>query len=658
MVCDLKIGQNRLAERLGVAGIEDGLSLVQLADAKALTPEFLAVWGWRSGKDKSSKKAVVEIPWFGPEGVNKHAPAYHIRHRVSKGGSGPRWTWDMPKGVNVDLYGHWRCSEWLDRAAALSIPSYIWTLESELDALTMWLHGIPAIAYGGTDFWRKEWASHLEGFETIFICQEPDPGGIRATQKIAGDIVATLPGADVRIVGFPEDLKDANAIHQDVGGDTEAFRARIKSLADSALPAATAEPDRPVPPLADLLAAITETLRRYLVITNNQAVAIALWVAHTHAFDAAHATPYLDIWSATKQSGKTLLLEVLELLVARAWFTGKVTTSVLMRKIEGDHPTLLLDETDAAFKGEREYSQALRGMLNNGYRRGGRVSVSVKVGGDWVPRDFNVYCPKALAGIGESLPDTVRDRSISIGLRRKKPAQMVERFRRRKAEADSAPLRGDLSGWATVAVESLRDAEPDILDALKDRAMDVWEPLLAIADLAGDDWPSRARNSALALSAGESREDDDVNLRLLGDIARVFDDAKVDKISSERLIELLKSDPESPWQDLGKNGLSQRALARMLKGFGIKSKTIRLSPDDTPKGYVWADFVDSFETYLPAAAATSATPHDDGAHGDILSATIPNGVADTNGALEASRSRVADVADNDGDERVYSHERD
>ena len=155
-----------------------------------------------------------------------------------------------------------------------------------------------------------------------------------------------------------------------------------------------------------ILDSLVTFVRKFVVLTEEQAAALALWIAHTHAFEAADSTPYINVRSAEKRSGKTRLLEALALLVARPWSTGRVTTSVLMRRIERDHPTLLLDESDAAFKGEHEYAEALRGMLDVGHRRGGMVSVSVARGRDFDARDFEVYCPKAIAGIGR-LPDTV-----------------------------------------------------------------------------------------------------------------------------------------------------------------------------------------------------------------------------------------------------------
>ena len=102
-----------------------------------------------------------------------------------------------------------------------------------------------------------------------------------------------------------------------------------------------------------LLDSIKVYVQRFVSLSESQARVVAAWVVHTHTIDAADSTPYLAITSAEKQSGKTRLLEVLETLVANPWFTGRVTVAVLSRRIEAVSPTLLLDESDAAFGGEK-----------------------------------------------------------------------------------------------------------------------------------------------------------------------------------------------------------------------------------------------------------------------------------------------------------------
>jgi hypothetical protein len=123
------------------------------------------------------------------------------------------------------------------------------------------------------------------------------------------------------------------------------------------------------------------------------------------------------------------------------------------RKIDAERPTLLLDESDAAFKGDREYAEALRGVLNSGHRRGGKTTVCVGQGAEIGFKDFSTFCPKAIAGIGK-LPDTVQSRSIPIRLKRRAPGERIERFRYEDAKVEARPLREALERVAAVMVPS------------------------------------------------------------------------------------------------------------------------------------------------------------------------------------------------------------
>ena len=191
---------------------------------------------------------------------------------------------------------------------------------------------------------------------------------------------------------------------------------------------------------AEILGCVSDFIRRYVHLSDAQARIAAVWTAHTHAGGAATTTPYLAINSAVKQSGKTRLLEVFELLVAKPWLTGRVTAACLIRKVDQVRPTLLLDESDTAFNGEKEYGEALRGIMNTGFYVGGVASACVGQGANISFKDFHTYCPKAIAGIG-TLPDTVADRSIPIRLQRKKPGETVARFRRRHAKVMLPPSK-------------------------------------------------------------------------------------------------------------------------------------------------------------------------------------------------------------------------
>jgi hypothetical protein len=347
---------------------------------------------------------------------------------------------------------------------------------------------------------------------------------------------------------------------------------------------------------ASLLNDLSEFIRRFVALANAQSDVCALWVAHTHAVDAAETTPYLNISSAEKQCGKTLLLEVLSLLVAKPWLTGSASRAVLVRKIEAQQPTLLLDESDAAFAGDRDYAEALRGVLNSGHSRGGVVSLCVGMGANITAKDFSVFCPKAIAGIGK-LPDTVADRSIPIRMKRRAPNETVERFRRRLCEADAATMRERLANWLAPKLQTLKDTHPEMPCSLSDRQQDGCEPLLSIADVADGDWPKRARAALVEILGGEAAEDTSVRVRLLSDIQTVFSQQSSERIFTADLLPAL-CDLEPQWLEFsyGKP-LSAASLARLLKGFGISPRKIRID-DRTASGYFRDSFEDDWTRYL------------------------------------------------------------
>jgi len=202
---------------------------------------------------------------------------------------------------------------------------------------------------------------------------------------------------------------------------------------------------------------------------------------HTHVFEAFGCTPYLAISSSEKRSGKTRLLEVLELLVRAPLPTANISDAALFRVIDDRHPTLLIDEVDAIF-GKRSQRDELRGIINAGYRRG---ATTHRMGGpnNTTLQTFSVYCPKAFAGIGDCLPETVSDRAIPIRLMRRTRGQTVERFRLREVEPEGHALRDRLADWLEPQLDYLVESRPSLPDELDDRAQDVWEPLLAVADL-------------------------------------------------------------------------------------------------------------------------------------------------------------------------------
>jgi hypothetical protein len=362
--------------------------------------------------------------------------------------------------------------------------------------------------------------------------------------------------------------------------------------------------------LSDVLDSICRFLQRHIVFSSpGQPIVIALWITHTWILDAFDYTPYLDIRSPEKRYGKTKLLDCLELLVAKAWRAVSPSEAVLYRKIEIDRPTLLLDEVDTVFSGKKdERNEALRALLNAGFERKAKVPRCVGQGSNYQVKEFAVFCPKAFAGIGR-LPDTISDRCIPVWLIRRSREERIERFRKRDAEAATLSPREKLATWAQQndQIEKLRAAQPDIPNELDDRQADICEPLFAIANVAGGDWPQRCRESLIALCAADVDEEESLRIKLLSAIREAFGLAKADRLSTQQLLELLiAQESDAPWADWWEHGLKNgntrgpaAKLARLLKPFPIRARVIRLADGSTPRGYLRQDFEESWTRYCP-----------------------------------------------------------
>jgi len=363
--------------------------------------------------------------------------------------------------------------------------------------------------------------------------------------------------------------------------------------------------------LAATLDSICVFLRNYIVFQMpEQAWAIALWIVHCWVLDAFDFTPYLHIRSPERQCGKTRLLDCLALLVPLVWRAILPSEAVLFRKIEKDRPTLLLDEIDGIFSdnGKDERREALRSLLNAGFERGAQVPRCVGQGANQEVRNFAVFCPKALAGIGK-LPDTVGDRAVPIQLVRRSRDEKVERFRKREAEKEASIIRAGLEAWSKLpgVIEKLREARPSLPDALSDRQQDICEPLLTVADMAAGDWRDKARTALVKLCSDSADQTESLGVTLLLEIRRVFSECEADKLATHELLQaLIELETDAPWaswwerdlKDGNTRGPAQK-LARLLKPYKICARGIRLPDGNTPRGYLRQDFEESWRRYCP-----------------------------------------------------------
>lgn len=355
---------------------------------------------------------------------------------------------------------------------------------------------------------------------------------------------------------------------------------------------------------AAILDAVHAALTRYVVLPSPEAAdGVTLWIAATHAQPAWAHAPRLVIRAPEKQCGKSRLLDIVEAISHDPLITVNASPAAVYRAIGvGDPPTLLVDEADTIFGPHADGNEDLRGLLNAGHQRN-RPAIR------WNAADMRVekiptFAMAALAGIG-AMPDTIEDRAVVIRMRRRAPSEEVAPYRHRR---DGPPLRHlaeRLNTWLRANLRTLERATPVM--PVEDRAADTWEPLVAVAELAGGDWPDRARRACEVLTAernGTTPPSD--KIRLLMDCRTAFRGAEA--IPTSVLLERLKADPEAPWATYGKDGsgLTSRKLAELLNPYEIAPDNHRFgAPHGRVKGYLRADFLDAWQRYCPGPEPVS-----------------------------------------------------
>lgn len=393
---------------------------------------------------------------------------------------------------------------------------------------------------------------------------------------------------------------------------------------------------------ADLLDELRGALARYVVLPTDEAAdAVTLWIAATHVQLAWEHAPRLVITAPEKRCGKSRLLDIVEATCHDPLITVNASVAAVVRSIGQDPPTLLVDEADTIFGPKaKSDNEDLRGILNAGHQRN-RPSIRFNVNKNAVEK-LETFAMAALAGIGD-MPDTIMDRAVVVRMRRRAPGETVSPYRTRRDRPSLEDLASRLNEWARDNLAALVDSAPDM--PVEDRAADTWEPLVAIADLAGGDWPERARLAAKGFTEAHDADDADANLsmRLLSDLRQVFGDAQA--LHSATILERLHGIEDAPWSDFYGKLFDARALSRRLKPYGITPKDVR--EDGTGpnrKGYSREQLWDAWKRYLPNI-------RDERDKGDMPGQPcrgqnhVADAIRDSETSATGLTSEVADVAD-------------
>ena len=351
----------------------------------------------------------------------------------------------------------------------------------------------------------------------------------------------------------------------------------------------------------------TENLLRKLIVLKLDAHywALTLWIAFCYSIPQFDYAPRLCFWSPEKRCGKSLALEVVSHLLPNPLMTSSISSASLFRILDRDNSkVILIDESDTVFgrNGDKEKAEALRQLLNASFKRG--QSVIRCEPPKYEPREFKIFAPVALAGIGTSaIPETVADRALMIEMRRMLPNEQILEFESDEVEKYFFPVKEKLQNFATENEFKYRELRPELpRESLNPRARDLWKPLYKVAECAGEEWIKKALLASVALSSGESDpEEASLSLRLLSDTREVFLE---EQLTTRDLIDRLRSLEESPWAYLER--FNPSVLAHLLKNYGIKPKPFS---GGKVRGYYRKSFEDSWSRYLdPAQTVTPVTP--------------------------------------------------
>ena len=387
---------------------------------------------------------------------------------------------------------------------------------------------------------------------------------------------------------------------------------------------------------------LAASLKKYVVLPDVAADAVALWVLHTWLVEKFIITPRLAVTSPTKGCGKTTVLRFLNQVVRRPKRAGSISPAALFRAVEQFHPTIILDETEKYI----EHGSDLHALLNEGHCTGGTV---IRVLGDNQElREFSVFGAVAFAANGR-LADDLEQRSIVIEMQRRRADETVSELREDRCEQLQSLARM-CARWADDVGGDVAGHDPH-MDGLINRDADNWRALFAIADLIGSDWPQRARDAAAALAPKDSES---IGPMLLTDIKTAFGDQ--DRLSSAEICVNLCDMEGKPWADWKGKALTPNQLAKLLKPFGVATMTGIRVGTKTPRGYYRHQFEEAWKRYLTPDGGQGVhevqqcnKAHEMGTSGGFRSATENADVAVQNCEKPPSNGDCCTVAFQNGD---------
>jgi hypothetical protein len=394
------------------------------------------------------------------------------------------------------------------------------------------------------------------------------------------------------LLGLPSRELDARIaeLATRLGEDVETLRAEFDVFAGSK------RDDGRIAPWPDpvdahaLLIELQAQLRRFIVMDDNAALAITLWVMFAWVHDIAPLSPLLILTSPDPDCGKTTCLGTIGNMAPQSQSAVELTGPSLYRLVDYLHPTLLIDEADKLFHRKPD----LLHIVNTGWTRGTKIP---RAGRDGIVHWYDPFCPKVIAMMGLSMPPTTASRGIIIKMWPKTLGEKVESFTFCD-DATFEAIRRKCMRWSSDNMLKLKDAQPALPEDFNNRLATNWKILFAIAEQAGV--LKEAHRAAVQLSPRTTYKRSEGN-RLLESLREIFRTCK-EEMPSADVVKKLLADPDGEWGAFRERGpITQRQVAALLAPYEIRPVVLHPTKrsDLSPRGYRRAQFNDAFARFLP-----------------------------------------------------------
>lgn len=203
---------------------------------------------------------------------------------------------------------------------------------------------------------------------------------------------------------------------------------------------------------------------------------MAHYALMTWIWDAWNAIPYLR-FQGEPGTGKTRCLEIMRQVCYRGVDLGVCPTkAALQRSVHAIRGTLFIDEADY----DADLRSDLVKLLNAGYRRDGKIMISIASGDDWEPQMFKVGGPKIMANRMSFNDPALESRCLTIHMVSKRQSPEIPVDLPPTFEAEGDLLRKKLLSWRLLTFHKVNRSE-QTLSGIDGRAKQLGLPIYNVS---------------------------------------------------------------------------------------------------------------------------------------------------------------------------------